>query len=368
MKEKYVLCLPNGCGFNDVLCLINKAYKFSKKSNRILLIDTRLSGLSDSLSNYFDLLIPDNKIKLNLKDEDLDNLNKLTCFPNKFEGKIEWIYHRFTAIDSKKIDSWRYFNSIRNLLNLLFYVFKNVKLNSISSKVKFIANYLKNRKNNLFSHFDTHFDNLETHPAELIVHYMSGGGEESIETLSMLKLKNEIINKINLKINFIGFDYDAIHIRNTDYKSEYATFLEKVKLKTLGRKIFLCTDNPDVIRVAIETMDQTEIVFIEKYFPKSKTNNTPIHFQWGLAKGAIHLNNLNMLAELIGMAKSKNLFYPNLSENINQIKFSGFSLLAENLKSRPALVDQLMGGKHIAQSFNFRLKSENIKQQSLLKR
>ena len=53
-----------------------------------------------------------------------------------------------------------------------------------------------------------------------------------------------------------------------------------------------------------------------------------------------------MLAELIGMAKSKNLFYPNLSENINQVKFSGFSLLAENLKSRPALVDQLMGVKN----------------------
>ena len=46
------------------------------------------------------------------------------------------------------------------------------------------------------------------------------------------------------------------------------------------------------------------------------------------------------------MAKSKNLFYPNLSENINQVKFSGFSLLAENLKSRPALVDQLMGVKN----------------------
>jgi hypothetical protein len=102
MKEKYVLCLPKGCGFNDVLCQINEAYKFSKKSNRTLLIDTRLSGLADSLCNYFDLLIQDNRIKLNLKDEDLYKLNKLTCFPNEFEGKIDWIYHRFAAIDSKK--------------------------------------------------------------------------------------------------------------------------------------------------------------------------------------------------------------------------------------------------------------------------
>ena len=172
MKEKYVLCLPKGCGFNDVLCQINEAYKFSIKSNRTLLIDTRLSGLADSLSNYFDLLIPDQRIKLNLRDEDLFKLNKLTCFPNEFEGKIDWIYHRFAAVDSKKMDTWRYFNSIHNLLKLLFYVFKNVKLNSISLKIKFIANYLNIRKNK----FSIQFDNLETHPAELIVHHMSGGG------------------------------------------------------------------------------------------------------------------------------------------------------------------------------------------------
>lgn len=339
MKEKYVLCLPRGCGFNDVLCQINEAYKFSKKSNRTLLIDTRLSGLADSLCNYFDLLIQDNRIKLNLKDEDLYKLNKLTCFPNEFEGKIDWIYHRFAAIDSKKMNTWRYFNSIHNLLKLFFYVFNNVKLNTISLKTKFIANYLKIRKNKFY----TQFDNLETNPAELIVHHMSGGGEESIETLSLFKFKNEIINKINLKIKFLGVDYDAVHIRNTDYKSEYATFLERVKMKTLGRRILLSTDNPDVIYLAKETMKQTEIVEIEKYFPKSKRKSGPLHFQWGMSKETIQLNNIIMLADLIGLAKSKNLFYPNLTENIHLARFSGFSLLAENLKSRPVLIDQLMG-------------------------
>ena len=219
---------------------------------------------------------------------------------------------------------------------------KNAKLKSISLKIKFISNYINNRKNN----FCSLFDNSENHPAELIVHHTSGGGEESIEALSLFKLKNEIINKINLKTNFLGVDYDALHIRNTDYASEYATFLKRINLKSLGRKIFLCTDNPNVISIAKETMIQNEIVVIEKYFPMSKTNNSPIHFQWGLSKETIYLNNINMLAELIGMAKSKNLFYPNLSENIYQTNFSGFSLLAKNLKSRPTLVDQLMGGKN----------------------
>ena len=344
MNEKYILCLPKGCGFNDVLCQINEAYKFSKKSNRILLIDTRLSGLADSLSNYFDLLIQDNRIKINLNDEDIYKLNKLTCFPNEFEGKIDWIFHRFAAIDSKKMDTWKYFNSIHNLFKLLLYVFKNIKLNSITLKIKFIANYLNIRKNKFY----IQFDNLETHPAELIIHHMSGGGEESIEILNILKFKNEIVNKINLKINFLGFDYDAIHIRNTDYKSEYTTFLERIKPKTLGRKIFLCTDNLEIINVAKQTLIHSEIVEIQKYFPKSKTKNGPIHFQWGLSKETIHLNNIIMLADLLGMAKSKNLFYPNLAENIHRARISGFSLLAENLKSRPALVDQLMGGKNIA--------------------
>lgn len=177
---------------------------------------------------------------------------------------------------------------------------------------------------------------------------MSGGGEESIKTLSLLKFKNEIINKINLKINFLGLDYDAIHIRNTDYKSEYITFFKLIKPKTLGRRILLCSDNPDIMFVAKEKMGQTEIVFIEKYFPRSQTNNSPIHFQWGMSKETIQLNNVIMLADLIGMAKSKNLYYPNLTENIHLARFSGFSMLAENLKSRPELVDQLMGNKLIS--------------------
>ncbi len=330
MEEKYILCIPRGCGFNDVLCQIQEAYKFSQKSNRILLIDTRLSGLADSFSNYFELRFPNNRIKLDLSNEDLNYLGQLSCFPNEFEGKIDWIYHRFAAIESKKMYTWRHFNSIFTLFKLLKYV----ALNRISLKFSFIINYLQIRKKS----FQIQFEDLINHPAQLIVHHMSGGGEQSIETLGLLSLKRDLRNAINRKINYLGNNYDSIHIRNTDYQTDYRTFLKRLKPKILNRRVLICTDNSDAMQDAKEILTQSEITYIEKYL----SNKTPIHFQWRLTDETIQLNNINMLADLIGMAKSKNLFYSNLIENPHHARFSGFSTLAKNLKSRPELVNQLM--------------------------
>jgi hypothetical protein len=49
-----------------------------------------------------------------------------------------------------------------------------------------------------------------------------------------------------------------------------------------------------------------------------------------------------LLADFVGMANSSNLYFPPLSENIYQTKFSGFSLLANNLKFRQDILQQLL--------------------------
>jgi hypothetical protein len=338
MPDKYVFCLPRGCGFNDVLCQINVAYQFAQKTNRTLMVDTRLSGLADSLSDYFELTTINASIILDVKSKNLNNLNQLSCFPQKYEGKLQWIYHRFMAIDAKKIYQWPYFNAIRNIINIITYALNCSELNSILQKTSFILNHFETRKNN----FQIELDKLENHPVDIIVHHMSGGGEDSIRTLEILKLKKSIINIINSTTNFLGSDYDAIHIRNTDYESDFVSFLEQIKRKLLNRRILLCTDNFNVIKVARTILNQSEVITIKKYYPKSKKNNIPIHFQWHLSKEKIRSNNISMLADLLAMANAKSIFYPELIENIHKARVSGFSLLVKNLKSRPDLVNQLV--------------------------
>ncbi len=336
MKEKYVLCIPKGCGFNDVLCQIHDAYQFSVKTNRTLLIDTRISSLAESFSNYFDLIIDNERIKLDVNDETIKNLNSLTCYPKEFEGKIDWIYDRFHATYSKKLYNWKYFRPIQTLIRLITYVYKNKNLHSYSSKINFIQHYLSIRKLNFY----IKFEELESNSEDVIVHHMTGGGEQSIETLSMLKFKPDIIKKIKLKTLFLGENFDAIHIRNTDYPSDYLKFFQQIKAKLIGRRIFLCSDNVEVVYAAKEIFQLSEILHLEKQIPK--TRNAPIHFQWGLSAEKIQNNNIILLADLVGMANSINLYFPPLSENIHQTKFSGFSLLANNLKFRQDILKQLL--------------------------
>jgi hypothetical protein len=51
--ERYLLCRPHG-GLNDTLCQIEKCWKYALKSDRVLIIDTRNSGLHADFSEYFE--------------------------------------------------------------------------------------------------------------------------------------------------------------------------------------------------------------------------------------------------------------------------------------------------------------------------
>ena len=338
MNEKYVLCIPRGCGFNDLLCQISEAHGFALKTGRTLLIDTRLSGLADSLSNYFELVEPDDKIILGLEPDGLRRLNRLSCFPREYEGRIDWIYHRFMAVDTLKSRKWPCFNSILRMARILMYVIQNEELDTISRKTGFVADYLKAGR----KHRPIEFEKLEGHPADLIVHHMSGGGEGSMGTLGILRFKRETARDIDLRIRFLGSDYDAVHIRNTDYKSDFKTFLERIEPKLSGRRILLCTDDSGVISVARETLSRSEIVVVEKSFPSDGMRGRPLHHQWRSSKESIRRNNTDMFAELVGMSKARNLYYPTLIENIHKASVSGFSTLAQNLRSRLGILDRLM--------------------------
>jgi hypothetical protein len=86
----YVLCLPRRCGFNDVLTLIWDSYSYAKKFNRHLIVDTRLSGLHDSLSSYFTLRKAFFGVDLELSMQQFHDFNKMSCYPDEYQGKLRF--------------------------------------------------------------------------------------------------------------------------------------------------------------------------------------------------------------------------------------------------------------------------------------
>jgi hypothetical protein len=57
MNDRFVLCMPAG-GLNDVLCQIEKCWRYAERHGRKLVIDTAKTGLLDSFDQYFKVASP----------------------------------------------------------------------------------------------------------------------------------------------------------------------------------------------------------------------------------------------------------------------------------------------------------------------
>jgi len=350
MEEKYILCIPKGCGFNDTMCQIYVAYKFSLETNRTLIIDTRLSGLADLLTNYLELIDPSNKIKLGLSDKKIKQLNKLSCYPFEFTGKIDWIFHQFLATQynhrkqfdhSAKTKEPIFLIRIRSMLNLLKYIFSKSKHLTLSNKILFFFNYCvaKNFNANIV------LEDLKHSNADIIIHHMSGGGEESIEAMKLFKLNSNIHKQVLEKLKNLGDDYDAIHIRNTDYTTDYKSFLESIRQKLAGKKVLLCTDNYSVVEYARIVLKESEVFSFKDHSNVKKEENEyyPLHYQWHLPANEIYENNIVLLTDLIGLSRSTSLYYTGINNNLHKTTVSGFSKLADNLKKEKNILERWMG-------------------------
>jgi len=337
MDNKYILCIPNSCGFNDVMCQIYVAYMFSKKTNRKLIIDTRLSGLADDLSNYMELNDPNTNIELNLNEKSIEYLNTLSCFPKELTGKIDTIYPVFKSV-GKNIEFLYKFTYIKGI-NLHRYISFKYLFNRLivgikrSTRGKYFKKLYKN----------SNIELLENKNESLLVFHRSGGGEASIEALKLFKFKENISKVLFDKLNKLGNDYDAVHIRNTDYRSNYIDFLKKNQNKLIQRTVLVCSDNFNVVESAKEILKDSNIISFNKFYNLDINSNIsyPIHRQWFLSENQIFENNINTLCDLIGISKSNNYYYTSI--NNSTVLVSGFSKLGENLKNNKELVNSLLG-------------------------
>ncbi|MDR1911168.1 MAG: hypothetical protein LBQ52_02320, partial [Helicobacteraceae bacterium] len=74
----------------------------------------------------------------------------------------------------------------------------------------------------------------------VLIHEQCGGGSASIFAFSFLDLASSVKDHIRPIVERLG-EYDAIHIRHSDYKTDYKTFLAQIPND--DRKIALCTDS-----------------------------------------------------------------------------------------------------------------------------
>jgi hypothetical protein len=287
--KKIVFCKALS-GLVDMLLQIQKCYEYAQKYNRYLYVDSTLSGLLDNLDNYF--IAPSG---VYFKKPILQNNAEYSYFPS----------------------------SLRDL-------------NFESAWDSTIRKNIHKQSGVLLT-----FDFAKSYEEDILVHQQGGVGGDIIKPLEWLRLKEKIRVHIVDILEKFG-EYDAVHVRNTDYKTDYKTFFEEIKDK-LGNKIVLCTDD-------FQCQLYAKSFFGDKLHIVTKlpdTQGKPLHGNRNLDRYSI---NLNTLADLFILASGKNLYFstilpdPYYPYTLSGKSTSSFSRFAKALHERQGLLKKILYG------------------------
>ena len=292
MINRYLLCIPLG-GLNDTLEQINRCIEYAQRYHRIIFIDTRASGLMGEFNYYFDFInLSDIKIISSTNKIKYDYFNKLLVIPSVLFGNI----------DNMKI-SW------------------NKDIQKLCAKDTNIP---------ITFDFDLDYDEL------LLVHRQDGGGNGHRNLLKHLRFSKEISQEININLKHFPCDYSAIHVRNTDYKSDYLNYFQSIKISLDGKNIFIASDDEKVIEFSKYFFDRSKIFTLHR---KKNLNGKPLHLRENYSTQVERLAAVTeALIDLILLANSDKLFYPLISKGFH----SGFSRIAQHLNNNKILLKQLL--------------------------
>jgi hypothetical protein len=173
------------------------------------------------------------------------------------------------------------------------------------------------------------FDFSKDYDDQILVYEESGGGDESIFVFEWLLLKEDVKRHLINIIEPLG-NYDAVHVRNSDYKTDYKKFFAQINDK-LGDKITLCTDSYECQTYAKELWGDR----VRTVTDIPNTKGKPLHENKKLDR---FQTNIDMLTDLFVLACGKNLYLTTMKKGW----FSGFGNLAKSLHKRPDLIRKLL--------------------------
>jgi hypothetical protein len=322
---KYLLCRPRG-GINDTLCQIELCWRYAELYNRVLIVDAEYlvaTGISVRFSKLFKTLNCNKNVIFDGSTTLLNNLNQLNTFPPSCKGR----------------------------------------LNNYKTKLDQNLNHV-DPDNDAKLSFDFNKDYLE----DVLVHDQFGNCASGINCLARLKLTNIFRGDLLSCLSpLIGKTYIAIHIRHSDYQTEYKRAFEEIYEKTINQRLLICTDSVEVIRFANTFFDRSE-VFTLSLPPDTGGVGLPTYATFHCDDMQRYDLIVKAFADLIGLATAKEVIFIRLSLgifndttseysdfshifkkiNTNQMVpvpangFSGFSVLVDSLRKNPFVINQIL--------------------------
>jgi hypothetical protein len=278
-EPRYLICIPQG-GLIDMCNVILRCHKYAVANNRILIIDTSLGWYNDDINKYINIYSP-----------------------YVYTGAPDTIYH--------KIKDLSIFPQGVNIMNM----------NSISKREDVF--YI----NNIPVSYDLDHD----HPETIMVYSLFRLGNNGFtELLNFCGFSNLVLDAYKSARARLPQKYISIHVRNTDYTSDVAKFIETHDAEFTDTAIFLGSDNKKTINQFKERYGKNLYSFA--YIPDN--GGKPIHDGYKRTKAEAEKYNIETFVDILLLASADEYYY--------SFKGSGFSQAVMQLRDEPRLLHRLL--------------------------
>ncbi|MBE7180316.1 MAG: hypothetical protein INR71_03745 [Terriglobus roseus] len=277
---------------NDMLCQIETACRYAERSNRLVVIDTAYKNSAhfrDNFAKYFS-----SRWNRVLVDSDLflTDIDAMSVFPQELTGRVTSYRPEWSAAAANWVDAET-----------------GIRLS---------------------------FDFDRTYDEQIVLHHAQNGGPTGVGAMARLKLNRQLIDALAERLRAIGGPYSAIHIRNTDYKTDYIDALKSMK-HLLQSPVFIATDDAQCRETCAELLGPTNVIYFSDI---SNNSGMPLHFIQDAE--TVFDRNTDAILDLLTLALSSRFFKFRLQNNIYHSVFSGFTILVDHLRHYKIVLSSLI--------------------------
>jgi hypothetical protein len=294
IQTRLLLCRAQG-GLNDILSEIGRCLNYARKYNRTVIVETDyfdLNHFNDCFGNYF--ISHDQRLILDSKSY-RQQFDQLSCFPKFVEGRV---------------NSYRCFPDTVGI--------------DLETKQPVVVDFTK--------------DYTEI----LLVHHSNARqkGRNALDSLKVLQLQPSLLATLKIRLKSLGENYKSVHIRHTDYKTEYENRVRSLKAKLDGT-VFIATDNADVLATCEKILDESQVLSFSK-LPDDA--GAPLHHLRGPDNAK--QRNDDAILDLFTLVHAQEYFFFPRQTNSFALRptYSGFSVLVDRLRHEPRLLQQILTG------------------------
>jgi hypothetical protein len=292
ISKRILLCRPRG-GLTDILSQIEKCCRYAERTNRAVIVDTKFGA--DSFGDGFDRYFVSRQTQLFLKAGDFHPVfDSASTFPPCLQGRVSSYNSDYDGAERMFVE--------------------------------------RETRQPLTFDFGKHY------PHDLLVHQEARRLPIAVSVFMRLRLQPQLTRELLSRFSKIGGPYLGVHIRHTDYRSDYHPVIGRIAAAAVT-KVFLATDNQQVLDEFRVSLPRKKIF---SFAEELSVDGMPIHYR-SSASGDVFRRNCDAILDLLLLALSGSIVSADITNSPSRFKKSGFMVLATQLTNQKRYLSELLG-------------------------